>query len=139
MVEKEKIKENYRKVVLAMCIILTMIAFYYSVIPGVTLVESEESYSIQNSGSLMHGLAYFVLTVSYFAYFYFTKGVSGVWFSGIFVSAYSTFVEIVQYFIPYRAFEFADIGFNLLVIGLTVVGLFFLFKMRGVLLRPVKF
>lgn len=130
------VRENYRKFIFVVCVILTVSVFYFSVTPGETL--DGESYSIQNSGVLMHILAYSVLTLSYGFYFYFSLAIiPAALEAGKIAFSYSLFIEVVQFFIPYRAFEFGDIGINFLAIFVSCVGLLLLLKAKEYFILPI--
>lgn len=89
---------------------------------------------VKNSGDMVHIAAYLVLAF-FLAVCFFEKGVSemrSLVMAILIAFFYGAFIEIVQYFIPYRSFGISDMFMNLLGAALSCVPFYFYKKLlRG--------
>ena len=83
-----------------------------------------------NSGIFGHSLAYFVLSLTLCLSFKINRTkyhlVHGFFVSG----SYGAMIEVVQYFIPYRCFDFFDMFINFLFSMIAVFPAYYLIKKK---------
>ena len=83
-----------------------------------------------NSGSWAHGIAYFVLSLA--IGFYFLTGkfnhprLKGALLAGL----YGALIEFVQFFIPYRDFDFGDILSNFMAAFFAIVPMYIIARFK---------
>ena len=83
----------------------TVIALYTLIFALAIIPPCEGQASIPYLDKLIHFLAFFILSVGTLYAFRVTQIFQCI----LFIVCYGIFIEVIQYFIPYRSFEILDI------------------------------
>ena len=88
------------------------------------------SVKVTSSGFVVHGVAYFVgIFLCYFAFD--KKNISFVVWAGLLIFLFSVVLEVVQFYLPYRTFNWHDVVGNACgVLFFVVVWMFFISHRR---------
>jgi VanZ family protein len=112
--KKNKINYLYRlifkpKISIIIPIIFALLLLYSSIVPVIDTGIVDVSI---NSGKIMHLLSYGILAALLFCYFDNHKFSNSILNSILIAGCIGIFIEIIQFFIPYRYFDFLDIIVN---------------------------
>ncbi|MEA3428437.1 MAG: VanZ family protein [Thermodesulfobacteriota bacterium] len=78
------------------------------------------SVKLTSSGFVVHGVAYFVgILLCYWSFD--KKNISFVLWAGLLIFLFSVVLEVVQFYLPYRIFNWYDVVGNCLGVALFVV------------------
>ncbi len=85
-----------------------------------------------NSGLRAHVLGYFIFSITALLFFR-AKGINKVFLkAALFAGMYGVLIEIIQFFVPYRLFEFLDIATNFSAAVAGIVPGYFLVKYKWI-------
>ncbi len=85
-----------------------------------------------NSGLNAHACGYFIYSFTALLFFR-TKGINNVFLKAAFFAGIcGAFIEIIQLFLPYRCFDFLDIGINFAAAFAGIVPGYFLAKNKWI-------
>jgi hypothetical protein len=93
--------------------LLAILIIFFAVTPSI--------FNIPNSGTVLHLLAYFILSTVWIMHYY-RKKIDHFMLKGISMAfLFSVFIEAIQFFIPYRHFEIHKILINFIACVTSII------------------